>query len=142
MGQLSGLAGEIEARILLRQGDVARAGRWADRATPEAPPGSPLLELLHRSMDVTIAVAPKPRRECWLRPGTPGAGSRPTHPTLAVPVLCASDPSRSGAPGAELGGVQRRRAPRPPALPIGQPEAMVIVRGTPMTSKAGQKTRQ
>jgi LuxR family maltose regulon positive regulatory protein len=52
---LPGLAGEIEARILLRQGDVAGAGRWADRATPEAPPGSPLLELLRRSMDVTIA---------------------------------------------------------------------------------------
>ena len=52
---LPGLAGEIEARILLRRGDVAGAGRWADRATPEAPPGSPLLELLRRSMDVTIA---------------------------------------------------------------------------------------
>jgi len=52
---LPGLAGEIEARILLRRGDVAGAGRWADRATPEAPPGSPLLEVLRRSMDVTIA---------------------------------------------------------------------------------------
>ena len=52
---LPGLAGEIEARILLRQGDVAGAGRWADRATPDAPPGSPLLELLRRSMDTTIA---------------------------------------------------------------------------------------
>jgi LuxR family maltose regulon positive regulatory protein len=52
---LPGLAGEIEARILLRLGDVAGAARWADRATPEAPPGSPLLEVLHRSMDVTIA---------------------------------------------------------------------------------------
>jgi len=52
---LPGLAGEIEARILLRQGDVAGAGRWADRASPDAPPGSPLLELLRRSMDVTIA---------------------------------------------------------------------------------------
>lgn len=52
---LPGLAGEIEARILLRQGDVAGAGRWADRATPDATPGSPLLELLRRSMDVTIA---------------------------------------------------------------------------------------
>ena len=31
------------------------AGRWADRATPEAPPGSPILEVLHRSMDTTIA---------------------------------------------------------------------------------------
>jgi LuxR family maltose regulon positive regulatory protein len=52
---LPGLAGEIEARILLRLGDVAGAGRWADRATPEAPPGSPLLELVRRSMDTTIA---------------------------------------------------------------------------------------
>lgn len=52
---LPGLAGEIEARILLRQGDVTGAGRWADRAIPEAPPGSPLLELVRRSMDTTIA---------------------------------------------------------------------------------------
>jgi LuxR family maltose regulon positive regulatory protein len=52
---LPGLTGELGARILLQQGDVAGAGRWADRATPEAPPGSPLLELLRRSMDVTIA---------------------------------------------------------------------------------------
>ena len=52
---LPGLAGEIGARILLRRGDVAGAGRWADGATPEAPPGSPLLEVLRRSMDVTIA---------------------------------------------------------------------------------------
>jgi LuxR family maltose regulon positive regulatory protein len=52
---LPGLAGELEARILLRRGDVAGAGFWADRATPEAPPGSPLLEVLRRSMDTTIA---------------------------------------------------------------------------------------
>ena len=52
---LPGLAREIEARILLRQGDVAGAGRWADQATPEAPSGSPLLELVRRSMDTTIA---------------------------------------------------------------------------------------
>ncbi len=52
---LPGLAGEIEARIFLRQGDVAGAGRWADQARPDAPPGSPLLELLRRSMDVSIA---------------------------------------------------------------------------------------
>jgi len=52
---LPGLAGEIEARILLRLGDVPGAGRWADRATPDAPPGSPLLEVLRRSMDTTIA---------------------------------------------------------------------------------------
>jgi LuxR family maltose regulon positive regulatory protein len=52
---LPGLAGEVEARILLQQGDVAGAGRWAERATPDAPPGSPLLDVLRRSMDVTIA---------------------------------------------------------------------------------------
>ena len=52
---LPGLTGEMEARILLRRGDVAGAVRWADRATPEGPAGSPLLELLRRSMDVTIA---------------------------------------------------------------------------------------
>jgi ATP/maltotriose-dependent transcriptional regulator MalT len=52
---MPGLAGETEARILLRRGDVAGAGRWADGATPDAPPGSPLLELLRRSMDTTIA---------------------------------------------------------------------------------------
>ena len=52
---LPGLVGEIGARILLRQGDVAGAGRWAEGATPEAPPGSPLLEVLRRSMDTTIA---------------------------------------------------------------------------------------
>jgi LuxR family maltose regulon positive regulatory protein len=52
---MPGLAEETEARILLSQGDVAAAGRWADRATPDAPPGSPLLDVLRRSMDVTIA---------------------------------------------------------------------------------------
>ena len=52
---LPALSGEIEARILLRRGDLVGAGRWADQATPEAPPGSPLIELLRRSMDVTIA---------------------------------------------------------------------------------------
>ncbi len=52
---LPGLTGEVEARILLRRGDVAGAARWADRATPEGPAGSPILELLRRSMDVTIA---------------------------------------------------------------------------------------
>jgi LuxR family maltose regulon positive regulatory protein len=52
---LPGQAGEIEARLLVRQGDVPGAARWADRASPEAPPGSPLWEVLRRSMDVTIA---------------------------------------------------------------------------------------
>ena len=52
---LPGQAGEIEARLLVRQGDVAGAARWADRASPEAPPGSPRWEVLRRSRDVTIA---------------------------------------------------------------------------------------
>ena len=51
---LPGQAGEIEARLLLRQGDVAGAARWADRASPEAPAGSPLWEILRRSLDLTI----------------------------------------------------------------------------------------
>jgi LuxR family maltose regulon positive regulatory protein len=46
---------EIEARLLLAQGDVEGAARWADRATPDAPVGSPLLDLLRLSQDVTIA---------------------------------------------------------------------------------------
>lgn len=52
---LPGHAGEIEARILLRRDDVTGAARCADRATPEAPLESPLLDLLRRLMDVTIA---------------------------------------------------------------------------------------
>jgi LuxR family maltose regulon positive regulatory protein len=52
---LPGHAGEVEARILLCQGDVAGAARWADGAAPEAPAESPLLDLLHRVMDTTIA---------------------------------------------------------------------------------------
>ncbi len=52
---LPGVVGETEARVLLRLGDVTGAGRWADRATPEAPAGSPLLGVLRRSMDTTIA---------------------------------------------------------------------------------------
>jgi LuxR family maltose regulon positive regulatory protein len=52
---LPGHAGEIEARILLRRGDITGAARWADAATPEAPSESPLLDLLRRVMDVTIA---------------------------------------------------------------------------------------
>jgi LuxR family maltose regulon positive regulatory protein len=54
-GPLPGLGAETGARLLLARGDVAAAARWADRATPEAPPGSPLLDVLRRSMDVTIA---------------------------------------------------------------------------------------
>jgi LuxR family maltose regulon positive regulatory protein len=52
---LPGKTKEIEARILLMQGDVAGAARWADRATPEAPAGSPLLDLFRNSQDVTRA---------------------------------------------------------------------------------------
>ena len=46
---------EIEARIHLMQGDVAVAARWADQATPDAPAGSPLVDLLRLSQDVTVA---------------------------------------------------------------------------------------
>ena len=46
---------EIEARILLLQGNVAAAARWADQAMPDAPAGSPLLDSLRLSQDVTIA---------------------------------------------------------------------------------------
>ncbi len=52
---LPALGAETEARVLLMRGDVAAAARWADRAVPEAPSGSPLLDVLRRSMDVTIA---------------------------------------------------------------------------------------
>ncbi len=52
---LPGVAAETEARVLLRMGDVAGAARWADQAIPEAPAGSPLMEVLRRSMDTTIA---------------------------------------------------------------------------------------
>jgi LuxR family maltose regulon positive regulatory protein len=52
---LPGVAAETEARVLMRLGDVPAAARWADQATPEAPAGSPLLEVLRRSMDTTIA---------------------------------------------------------------------------------------
>ncbi len=46
---------EIEARILLAQGDAAGAARWADQAAPDAPAGSPLLDTLRLSQDMTIA---------------------------------------------------------------------------------------
>jgi LuxR family maltose regulon positive regulatory protein len=49
------LTDEIEARILLKQGDVAAAARWADRAVPDAPGGTPSLDPLRLSQDVTIA---------------------------------------------------------------------------------------
>ena len=49
------LAGETEARIRLAQGDVARAGRWADDARTEAPAGSPLVAILRASADTTVA---------------------------------------------------------------------------------------
>ncbi len=52
---LPSLAGETEARILLRQGDLAAAVAWAERAAPEVPGNSTLLELAGRSLDVTLA---------------------------------------------------------------------------------------
>lgn len=52
---LPGQAAQTLARIQLSRGDVAGAARWADAASPEAPPGSPLLDLLEREMDVSVA---------------------------------------------------------------------------------------
>jgi LuxR family maltose regulon positive regulatory protein len=46
---------ETEARILLMQGDIAAAARWADGAAPETPPGSPLQDVMQRSIDITVA---------------------------------------------------------------------------------------
>ena len=52
--ELPSLAAETEARIRLVQGDVAGASRWTRDARPEAPTGSPLLEMLRRSVDLTV----------------------------------------------------------------------------------------
>jgi LuxR family maltose regulon positive regulatory protein len=52
---LPGHAAEIRARIQLYRGDITGAARWADGPTPEAPAASPLLDLLRRVMDVTMA---------------------------------------------------------------------------------------
>jgi LuxR family maltose regulon positive regulatory protein len=46
---------EIEARLLVLQGDVVGAAHWADHATPDAPADSPLLDSLRLSQDMTIA---------------------------------------------------------------------------------------
>ena len=99
---LPGLAGEIEARILLRQGDVAGAGRWADRATPEAPPGSPLLELLRRSMDVTIARVrlaqgrPEEARELLARTSVAQEASGAVADLISIGVLQAAAAEATG----------------------------------------------
>ena len=53
--ELPSLTAETEARIRLVQGDLAWASRWARDAHPEAPAGSPLLEMLRRSVDLTLA---------------------------------------------------------------------------------------
>ena len=50
---LASLAGETEARIRLRQGDLAAAAAWAERPTPGVP-GMDLLELAG-PLDVTLA---------------------------------------------------------------------------------------
>ena len=52
---LPGVTGETDARIRIRQGDLAAAAAWAERATPDAPVGSPLFEVMRRSLDVTVA---------------------------------------------------------------------------------------
>ena len=52
---LPSLAAETEARIRLARGDVAFATRWADDARPASPAGSPLGDLLERSMRLVVA---------------------------------------------------------------------------------------
>ena len=64
---------EIEARILLMQGDVAAAARWADQATPDAPAESPLLES-------PAPVAGRDDRPRPSRPGQAGGGAGPARP--------------------------------------------------------------
>jgi LuxR family maltose regulon positive regulatory protein len=99
---LPGLAGEIEARILLRRGDGIAAGRWAERATPDAPPGSPLLELLRRSMDVTIARVrlaqgrPKEARELLVRTRVAQEASGAVADLISIGVLEAAVAEATG----------------------------------------------
>jgi LuxR family maltose regulon positive regulatory protein len=46
---------EIEARLRLMQGDLARAAAWADSATPGVPPGSPMFEQMTADRDLGAA---------------------------------------------------------------------------------------
>ncbi|HEX9043870.1 MAG TPA: LuxR C-terminal-related transcriptional regulator [Candidatus Limnocylindrales bacterium] len=52
---LPSLSGETEARLRLVGGDIAAAARWADAPRPEAPPDAPILALLARSAELTVA---------------------------------------------------------------------------------------
>lgn len=52
---LPSLAPETAARVHLATGNLAAAVRWAEEAGPQVPAGSPLLEPLARSRDVTVA---------------------------------------------------------------------------------------
>jgi len=52
---LPSLAGETEARVRLRQGDVAAAVAWADRAIPVVPQASTLVEIVRSSLEVSLA---------------------------------------------------------------------------------------
>jgi LuxR family maltose regulon positive regulatory protein len=52
---LPSLAGETEARVRLRQGDLAAAVSWAERATPEVPAASTLVEIVRSSLTVSLA---------------------------------------------------------------------------------------
>lgn len=52
---LPATSAETEARIRLMRGDLAAAARWADHAAPEAPADSPLLDVMRRSIDVSVA---------------------------------------------------------------------------------------
>jgi LuxR family transcriptional regulator, maltose regulon positive regulatory protein len=110
---LPGLSGEIEARILLWLGDVPGAGRWADRATPEAPPDSPLLEPLRRSMDVTIARVrlaqgrPDDARELLARTRVAQEASGAVADLISIGVLEAACAEATGHRAEALRALQR-----------------------------------
>jgi LuxR family transcriptional regulator, maltose regulon positive regulatory protein len=110
---LPGLSGEIEARILLWLGDVPGAGRWADRATPEAPPDSPLVEPLRRSMDVTIARVrlaqgrPDDARELLARTRVAQEASGAVADLISIGVLEAACAEATGHRAEALRALQR-----------------------------------
>jgi ATP/maltotriose-dependent transcriptional regulator MalT len=53
--ELPSLAAEVTARVQLRQGDLAAAVAWAERAVPEVPAQSTLGEIAQRSLDLSVA---------------------------------------------------------------------------------------
>ena len=91
---------EIQARIFLLQGDVAAAARWADQATPEAPAGSPLLDLLRLSQEVTLARV----RLAQARPAEARRAARPSE-GYGRGHRCSGRPDLDPRPG----GCRRRR---------------------------------